>query len=76
MKSELIDVSLQILSVTEKAVLVTEGLHHKDGQLIKHWLPQSQIDGADWEAAAERSNTVVVTMPRWLFEEKGFTPDD
>ena len=77
LKAELVDVTLMILSTTEKAIQVSEGLHHENGQLKKHWLPKSQLDDAvDWEACAERANTITVTMPRWLFEEKGFTSDD
>lgn len=71
--SELVDVSLQILSETEKAYLVTEGLR-KENKLIQHWVPKSAVDGEDLEDRYPK--VVVMTMPRWLFEEKGFTSDD
>lgn len=69
--SELIDVTLKVLHETEKAYLVTEGLTDKDGKEKTAWLPKSQVEGD-----IEVSKTCTVTMPRWLFEEKGFTPDD
>lgn len=70
--SELVDVSLQIIQETEKAYLVTEGLR-KEGKLIQHWVPKSAVDG---DLEKRYPSVVVMTMPRWLFEEKGFTPDD
>lgn len=69
-RSELIDVTLLLRGETEKAIQVTEGLM-KDGEEIKVWLPRSQIE----IEYPESSDTIVVTMPRWLFEEKGFTGD-
>ena len=71
-KSELIDVSVLLLVEKEKAILVTEELKDKNGKQINHWLPVSQIE---WSKLHDRG-VICVTMPRWLFEEKGFTPDD
>ena len=69
--SELIDVALKVLHETEKAYLVTEGLTDENGKEKTSWLPKSQLD-----VDIEVGKTCTVTLPRWLFEEKGFTPDD
>ena len=70
--SELVDVSVQILRETENAFLVTEGLR-KAGKLIETWVPKSVVDG---DVDKRYPAVSVLTMPRWLFEEKGFTSDD
>lgn len=62
------DLSLQVLARSEKAVMVTEGLTTKDGELIKVWLPLSQIEGD-----LEEGKVCVITIPEWLVIEKGLT---
>lgn len=62
MKSDLIDLSVQLHHETDKAVLVSD-----DGNKDKAvWLPLSQIE-------IERTNggVVTVTLPEWLATEKG-----
>lgn len=73
-RSEVVDCTVQLLDIsTEKAWCVTEGLtDKKTGELIKHWLPKSQTEITE----QRQGGIVVITMPRWLFDEKGFTPDD
>lgn len=68
-KSELVDISVQILRETEKAILVTEGLK-KDGKRIDHWLPKSAVEG---DLSRLYPEVVELTIPRWLYEEKGLT---
>lgn len=62
MKSDLVDISLEFLRETEKAIQVTE-----DSGKTKHWLPKSQI-----EYDLKENGSVEVQLPRWLYEEKGF----
>ena len=74
-QTELVDISLLILHESDKAYLVSEGLTDKEGKQIKHWLPKSQCQ-VDEGLETDSSKPVTVTMPRWLFEEKGFTSDN
>lgn len=67
-KSELVDVSCIIYTETEKAVQVTEGVVDANGKEIRHWLPKSQIE----IEPNVGDNACTITMPRWLYEEKGF----
>lgn len=71
-KPELVDVTVERLGATDKAIHVTEGLKDKEGKLIKHWLPLSQIEV---ENVDQNGLLIKVTMPRWLFEEKNLTSD-
>lgn len=65
---EIYDLSLQVLKLTEKGVLVTEGLTDPEtGRQINHWLPRSQIEGD-----LEEGKVCELQIPRWLVEEKGF----
>lgn len=61
-KSEIVDLSLEFLRDTEKAIQVTE-----DGGKTTQWLPKSQI-----EYDLKEDGSVEVQLPRWLYEEKGF----
>lgn len=62
MKSDLIDVTLQLHHETPKAILVSE-----DGDKAKAvWLPLSQV-----EVEPKGNGIVEVTMPNWLAMEKG-----
>lgn len=63
MSKELCDIALEIYVQTEKAVQVSE-----DGGKTKVWLPLSQIE-LEW---AKDKKSAVVTLPQWLYEEKGF----
>ena len=75
-KSELVDISVLIRMETDKAVLVSEGLTGPNGKEIRHWLPRSQIEiEPDMITYDGQTEPVVVTMPRWLCEEKGFIVD-
>jgi hypothetical protein len=60
-KPQLVDVTLQFLRETDKAIHVTEGT---DADAV--WLPKSQIE---YEV---KSELVEVTLPRWLAAEKKF----
>ncbi len=63
MKSDLIDVQVQIHHKTEKAILVSD-----DGDREKaKWLPLSQIEVEE----SAKANIATVTMPEWLAREKG-----
>lgn len=58
--SELHDISLIWHGETDKAICVSEGGN-------KEWLPKSQVT---YEKKADGS--VEVTLPDWLYIEKGF----
>lgn len=60
-KKELYDASFQLLTETERAILVSD-----DGGETKHWLPKSQI-----EYETRDNGIVEVTLPLWLAREKG-----
>lgn len=62
MKSDVIDLTVQLLSETDKAVLVTEDIPENGV-----WLPRSQIE----IAAADVGGLHIVTLPEWLANEKG-----
>ena len=62
MRSDLIDVTVQKLHETDKAVLVTDSVPEKGV-----WLPKTQIE-------IEKSGAgglYEVTLPEWLAMEKG-----
>lgn len=69
-KKTIHEISLQVLTMTEKAALVTEGLLDPNGAQINHWLPLSQIDGD-----LEEGKVCVILVPEWLAREKGLTID-
>ena len=58
-RSNLVDLALQVIDETPKAIRVTDGTR-------KEWLPLSQI-----EIAPHSANIRIVTMPEWLAKEKG-----
>lgn len=61
MKSDLVDIEVQIHHRTERAVLVSD-----DGDRDKAvWLPLAQIEVAPF------GSHHTVTMPEWLAREKG-----
>lgn len=62
MKSDLVDLTVQKLHETDKAVLVTETV--PDAGV---WLPKSKIE----IEPADVGGLFVVTMPEWLAIEKG-----
>lgn len=62
MKSDLIDIAMQIHAKTEKAVLASD-----DGDEAKTvWLPLSQI-----EMERRSGAFYIITMPDWLAIDKG-----
>ncbi|SDQ98658.1 hypothetical protein SAMN05519103_00314 [Rhizobiales bacterium GAS113] len=62
MKSDLIDVTVQLHHETEKAILVSD-----DGDRHKAvWLPHSQI-----EVERKERGVIIVTMPECLAIDKG-----
>jgi hypothetical protein len=63
MKSDLIDIDVQLLHETEKAVLVTDTVPEK-----AVWLPRSKIE---IEQSAAFPGIHTVTLPEWLATEKG-----
>lgn len=61
-KSGLIDVSVQVHHITERAILVSD-----DGDRDKAiWLPLSQIEVEDQE-----KSIAMITLPEWLALDKG-----
>jgi hypothetical protein len=61
-RNDMIDVEdLEFLHETDSAILV-----ECDGEEV--WLPLSQIE---WDGDAERGDTITVSMPEWLAEDKG-----
>ena len=63
-RSNIIDLDVHVHARTEKAVLVSDD-GEKDGAV---WLPLSQIE---IEPHATMQRVYVLTLPRWLAEEKG-----
>lgn len=62
MKSDLVDLTMQLHHRTERAILASD-----DGDKEKAvWLPLSQI-----EVLTKENGIVEVTMPEWLAVEKG-----
>lgn len=64
MKSDLIDLEVDITATTEKAVCVDAPEASRPV-----WLPRSQIE-IDTNAADELG-AATITVPRWLAEERG-----
>lgn len=63
MKSDLIDLTLQLHHRTERAILVSD-----DGvRETAVWLPLAQV-----EVEPGQRGTVIVTMPEWLAIDRGF----
>ena len=62
MKSDVIDLDVQVLHQTEKAALVT--LDVPENGL---WLPLSQIELSETGIAG----IMTVTLPEWLAQERG-----
>lgn len=63
MKSNIIDIDVEVLARTEKAVLVHTG--NKDSAV---WLPLSQVEIEPNEGFP---GIEVVTLPEWLAQDKG-----
>lgn len=63
MKSDIIDLTLEILRETERAVHVHDGDEKK-----AVWLPKSQIEV---DTTGQKPGVVVVTLPQWLARDKG-----
>ena len=55
---ELVDIECQVLIEKELSIRIDDGTK-------KVWLPRSQIE------IEPNGRTAIVTMPRWLAEEKG-----
>ena len=68
MKSDLIDVTVQMHIETEKAVLVSD-----DGDKSKAvWIPKSQCEIEFDPSMKVRGNGVAtITLPEWLAKERG-----
>lgn len=66
---ELIDLSIYIRHETEKAYLVSEGLTDENGIEIRCWLAKSVTEAPSHYSP---NSPVDITIPRWLYEEKGF----
>lgn len=62
MKSDLVDVEMQLHAETEKAIRVSDDGEDENGV----WLPKSQV-----EFVRKKGGIVVVTLPQWLAEQKG-----
>ena len=62
MKSDLIDVTVQLHHETDKAILVSDDGDR--GNAV--WLPLSQC-----EIQKQRGGVVIVTLPEWLALDKG-----
>lgn len=62
MRSNVIDLDVQVLRETEKAALVTQ-----DGPENAVWLPKSEIELSETGIAG----IMTVTLPEWLALDKG-----
>ena len=56
--------SVEIIHITEKALLVYNGSENRK------WLPLSEVEVIDGDI--EKGETVVIQIPEWLAVEKGF----
>ncbi len=56
--TEQIEITVEILRESDRAILVSDGD-------VQEWLPKSQI-----EYEGEVGQTVVVTIPTWLAQDK------
>ena len=62
MKSDLVDLTVQLHHATDRAILVSD-----DGDRAKAvWIPLTQC-----EVEKRKNGIAVVTMPAWLATEKG-----
>lgn len=64
-RNERFEVIGELLGSTDKAVKIKTTL--ADGHESEEWLPRSQISD-QWK----REDTVGMTIPRWLAEDRGF----
>lgn len=62
MKSDLVDITVQLLHETDRAVLVTDSTPENGV-----WLPLSQIE----IEPADTGGLHVVTLPEWLAMDRG-----
>lgn len=60
-----IELSLELVHTTEKAVLLSEG----EG-LNQHWVPKSKI--ANWEEELEPLTHIEVHIPEWIANKNGW----
>lgn len=66
MKSDLIDIVVQMHAETEKAVLVSD-----DGDKDKAvWIPKSQCE-VEPKAVVKGERFHTITLPEWLAKDKG-----
>ena len=68
MKSDLVDVTVQMHAATERAVLVSD-----DGDQNKAvWIPLSQCEVTFDPSMKERNKGIAtLTLPEWLAKDKG-----
>lgn len=59
-KSKLVDLELDLIHETSKAIMVTDGK-------VECWLPKSLIEMEETTVA----NRYTVTLPRYIAEERG-----
>jgi hypothetical protein len=64
MKSDLVEVTVLVITETAKALLVSD-TGDREGAV---WVPKSQIE----IEATDREGAYVITLPEWLAIEKGF----
>lgn len=64
MKNDLVEVTVLMVTETQRAVLVSDTGESKDAV----WVPKSQIE----IEATDREGAFVITLPEWLAIEKGF----
>lgn len=68
MKSDLVDITVQMHVETEKAILVSDD-GDKDNAV---WLPKSQVEVEFHPSMKERGNGIAtITLPEWLAKDKG-----
>jgi hypothetical protein len=64
MRSDLVEVTVLLVTQTDKAVLVSDTGESRDAV----WVPKSQIEIEE----TDREGAYVITLPEWLAIEKGF----
>lgn len=65
-----VEIMVKVIQETEAAILVTDEEVDSKGDLIKHWLPKSQINWGDFKLS-KLPSIVEIEVNEWLAKERG-----
>ena len=65
-----VEVMVTVIQETEAAILVTDEATDSKGDLIKHWLPKSQLNWGDF-TLKKLPSVVEIEVNEWLAKERG-----